>query len=79
MFLCKKKERTKTEIITTQSHSQDVVSSKDCKKLILDNTRWEASILILIKISQISLFSSVCNFIVNLSFFTMIIFLVIIY
>lgn len=40
-----KKHKPKTEII---SSSQDVTSTKDCKKLILDNVRWEASFFVLI-------------------------------
>lgn len=45
MFRFKKstKTTTKTEILTS---SGDIpTTTKDCKKLILDNTRWEASAL----------------------------------
>lgn len=42
MFLLRKEKRNKTEIIT--SSSLDKVCNKDSsKKLMLDNTRWEAS------------------------------------
>lgn len=40
-----KKHKPKTEII---SSSQEVTSAENCKKLILDNVRWEASFFFLL-------------------------------
>ena len=46
LFRSKKEKTSKSEIITT---SEIQAVSKDCSKLILDNSRWEASFKIILQ------------------------------
>lgn len=46
IFRHKKKEKPKSEILSSTDLTQTEVVTDDTKKLILDNSRWEASFIL---------------------------------